>query len=80
MKNQVTEKEAIAYIEELESVCLKHDLWIGGCGCCNSPWVTRLDDRQIPHYNFRVGEAYPIERIQIRFKRIDEGYPHDPEI
>lgn len=40
-------------MEELTILSMKYDLWIGGCGCCESPWATALDPkREIPHYEF----------------------------
>lgn len=27
------------FLTELLALCIKHDVHIGGCGCCGSPWV-----------------------------------------
>jgi hypothetical protein len=36
----MVDKEAIgAYIQEYETLCHKHKMYIGSCGCCGSPWV-----------------------------------------
>ncbi|MFL0802417.1 MAG: hypothetical protein K6L81_01780 [Agarilytica sp.] len=77
-KTLVTQEEAQNFITDLTAVCEKHDLWIGSCGCCNSPWANRLDGSQKPVYSFRRG-VHPIERIQVQFKHRGDGYPHDPE-
>lgn len=28
------------FVKDLSALSKKHGLWIGGCGCCGSPWVT----------------------------------------
>jgi len=30
----------INFLKEYFELCKKYDLYIGACGCCNSPWVT----------------------------------------
>lgn len=30
---------AADFLTELLALCIKHDVHIGGCGCCGSPWV-----------------------------------------
>lgn len=28
-----------AFLADLAEISRKHDLWISGCGCCESPWI-----------------------------------------
>ena len=34
-------QEADAFLAEYEALCIKHDILLGGCGCCGSPWLVR---------------------------------------
>lgn len=31
------------FLEELSELTKKHGLAIGGCGCCDSPWIDNLE-------------------------------------
>ena len=33
------------FITELTALSIKYNLWIGGCGCCQSPWAMPLDTK-----------------------------------
>ena len=45
----MADKEAIkAFYEEYAKLCYRHNMYIGACGCCHSPWITsgkEEDDR-----------------------------------
>lgn len=42
------DKEAInAFLRDLSEVTRKHGLKIDGCGCCNSPRVEKLDEKEL---------------------------------
>ena len=28
-----------AFLDDLTELSKKHNIWIGGCGCCESPWA-----------------------------------------
>jgi hypothetical protein len=32
-----------AFLEELSALTIKHGIRIGGCGCCGSPWVSKIE-------------------------------------
>ena len=32
-----------AFLEGLAELSIKHNLTIGGCGCCGSPWITERE-------------------------------------
>lgn len=35
-------KNTCEFLRAYRELCLKHNLQIGGCGCCHSPYVTGL--------------------------------------
>lgn len=37
------DKKIKAFLKELTELSIKHNLVIGGCGCCGSPWITSMD-------------------------------------
>lgn len=40
-----------AFLGELYALSLKYDLWIGGCGCCSSPFLSETREDDVPtHY------------------------------
>ena len=38
------------FFEEYEALCRKHGLHIGACGCCDSPWLVKVDEQTLPQY------------------------------
>lgn len=51
------------YLKELSKLSIKYDLYIGGCGCCGSPWVVSGDDKEYEfdlHFNEETKE-YEVE-------------------
>lgn len=40
-KERITQKELESFLSELTALCDKYNLYIGGCGCCGSPWIMR---------------------------------------
>ena len=40
-KEPFTQKELESFLAELTALSEKHNLYIGGCGCCGSPWIDR---------------------------------------
>ena len=40
-KEAFTKKELESFLAELTALSEKYDLYIGGCGCCGSPWIMR---------------------------------------
>lgn len=45
---EISEAEKDAFLRDLESVFMKHQIGIVGCGCCGSPWIGRLEANEIP--------------------------------
>ena len=35
-----------AFIREYEALCRKYNMYVGACGCCNSPWIVRAWDQK----------------------------------
>ena len=40
-KEPITQKELESFLAELTALSEKYNLYIGGCGCCGSPWIDR---------------------------------------
>lgn len=38
------------FLRELSELSAKFDLWIGGCGCCGSPYIMTGDGKVIAEY------------------------------
>jgi hypothetical protein len=38
-------KKIKAFLKDLTELSIKHNLVIGGCGCCGSPWIASMDRR-----------------------------------
>lgn len=38
------------FLRELSELSAKYDLWIGGCGCCGSPYIITGDGKGIADY------------------------------
>lgn len=44
----MTEKEKLkAFLKDLTALSEAYDLWIGGCGCCGSPYIMTGDGKTI---------------------------------
>lgn len=39
MSKKLKTEEELVFLKEYEELCKKHNLCIGACGCCNSPFV-----------------------------------------
>ena len=38
------------FLKELSELSTKYDLYIGGCGCCGSPWIASKDSKRYEFY------------------------------
>ena len=43
--NVPTRKEMEAFVIELEGLSRKHRIYIGGCGCCGSPYFRKMSEQ-----------------------------------
>lgn len=43
-KLKVPKPEVEAFLTEYEALCIKYGLHINSCSCCNSPWVSPIDN------------------------------------
>ena len=41
----LTEEQVKLFLEELTELSLKHNIEIGGCGCCGSPFLSEIDSK-----------------------------------
>ena len=44
MPKTVTRSDMNKFLEELSELTKKYNISIDGCGCCGSPYLTRLED------------------------------------
>lgn len=40
------EERAKRFLEEYEAVCRKYGVYVGACGCCDSPWLVDVEDEE----------------------------------
>lgn len=52
------------FLDELTALSKKYDLWIGGCGCCESPYILNRP----PNKQIAGGKLIPMD---------NPGYVHD---
>lgn len=67
-----TQADIDNFMIDLTAISTKYNIWIGGCGCSNSPWGGALSNHNIPKYTYSSG-VYPVENIKTVNKRLD-GY------
>ena len=69
-----------AFLEDLTELCKKHDNYIGGCGCCGSPYIINdLDDCiniEDLYYDKEKGK-YTVTITKVR-KGWKKGYYNSP--
>lgn len=44
------EEKLEAFLKDLTALSEAYDLWIGGCGCCGSPYIMTGDGKVIAEY------------------------------
>lgn len=49
----VDSQRLTSFLEELTLISRKYRIQIQGCGCCGSPWVAALEDKQ-ENYRYTV--------------------------
>ena len=64
-----------AFLRDLVKVCREHNVKIGGCGCCGSPFVTGPDGTEIAvnisaddksaSYGGYVGDTYSTIEVKL---------------
>jgi hypothetical protein len=67
-----------AFLTELEQLTRKHKLKISACGCCESPWVLELEEKEMgKKYAYRVDERG--EALTWSKPWIERPLPPEPE-
>ena len=56
MKNKSNTKE-INFLTELKELCEKYNYYLGGCGCCGSPYIYDYDN-----------DEYLLDNVEINHK------------
>ena len=41
------DEKALAFLREYETLCRKHGVAIEGCGCCDSPYLVKLNPKEV---------------------------------
>ncbi len=44
----MTKEQIEAFLKDYEAVCQRHGMIVGGCGCCNSPYLLEAGALGIP--------------------------------
>lgn len=61
-----------AFLKDFEGLVRKHQISIGGCGCCGSPWLYSLERRRFDPAH-KTDEELIEERIKADMKHLREG-------
>lgn len=40
------------FLRELTELSHKHKVYIEGCGCCGSPWVSKFEDKDFSNHHY----------------------------
>ena len=51
-----TDEKMSKFIGELNSLSEEYGIYIGGCGCCNSPYL--MSDGVVTHHDLEYSEGY----------------------
>ena len=43
-------KNLLTFLDEYEALCKKYGVYIGACGCCNSPWLIKGYEQEIEEH------------------------------
>lgn len=69
-------KKVNSYLKELENICKKYNIELGGCGCCGSPSIYNLKTISVDYINYRDGklkyELYILPEMATILKGGDE--------
>ena len=53
---EMDKKKIEAFLNELTELTLKYGIGVGGCGCCNSPWLS--PESNSGNYTACIGEDF----------------------
>lgn len=53
----------MGFAKEYEALCRKYGLQIDSCGCCNSPWISSLEERGFAHLGNDVDFENIVEQV-----------------
>lgn len=56
-------KKIKAFLKDLTKLSTKHNLVIGGCGCCGSPWIELMDGNSTGFNNLEFDHKEQCYRI-----------------
>ena len=55
---------ALGFLAELKALCIKHNAYIGGCGCCGSPYG-QVGGVEFEDMNVNLPATFPDSRNKI---------------
>ena len=67
--NEISESRRRAFLEELTALTIKHRISIGGCGCCQSPFL--VETKRAGRYCSAIGIGDPEVKFE-EFETADE--------
>jgi len=70
-------KKFLAFLDKYEELCKEYGVYVGACGCCNSPWLVKGYEKEIEehitHLTEQLAEEFEIADC-IRRKATNESY------
>jgi hypothetical protein len=63
----------LEFIEEFKKLCVKYGLLIGGCGCCDSPYVYKPTEVIVENHKAKGERALTREEFE---KELNENIEH----
>ena len=44
----MTTEQIEAFLADYKTLVARHGMWVGACGCCNSPWLVNQFGDRVP--------------------------------
>jgi hypothetical protein len=61
------------FLKGLAQLTLKHGIAIGGCGCCGSPWLRKLEaEERAPEYGYAVSSSFDFSAEYLTWTKEEE--------
>lgn len=59
----MTKEQMDAFVAELSALSEKHGITIGGCGCCNSPFLSDIEAAE-KGGGYRISDEHRVSQLE----------------